>query len=168
MSRSHRVCAALVGVLASWSSPAALALPEDAEQPIHILSDAAEVYEDSGLVIYRGSVRLDQGTLKVRADTMTIEIHDEKVVRITAEGQQARYEQQLRSDQSRVIAGATTIVYHTQDERIELIGDASLTQDDNQFRGERIRYDMRAGKIDAAAPVNGSVEMTFKPSRNAN
>jgi lipopolysaccharide export system protein LptA len=145
-----------------------VALPEDAEQPIHILSDAAEVYEDSGLVIYRGSVRLDQGTLKVRADTMTIEIQHEKVIRITAEGNQATYEQQLRPDQSRVVAGAETIVYHTQDERIELIGGATLTQDDNEFKGDRIRYDLRAGKIDASAPQNGSVEMTFKPSRKPN
>jgi len=144
------------------------ALPEDSEQPIHILSNAAEVYEDSGLVIYRGDVRLDQGSLKVRADTMTIEIHDEKVIRITAEGNQARYEQQLRADQSRVIAGAEKIVYHTQNEQIELIGGATLMQDENEFRGDRIRYDLRAGKIDASAPKDGSVEMTLKPSRNPN
>lgn len=142
-----------------------LGLPEDAEQPIHILSDAAEVYEDAGLVIYRGDVRLDQGTLKVRADTMTIEIQHEKVVRITAEGNQARYEQQLRADQSRVVAGAEKIVYHTQNERIELIGGATLTQDENEFRGDTIRYDVRAGKIEASAPENGSVEMTLKPTK---
>ena len=139
------------------------AAPEDADQPINIRADSAELDEAKGLAIYRGSVQLDQGTLRVTADTMTIELADQKVVRITAEGNLARYQQQLNQDQKTVIANAETIVYHTQAERVELIGQAHLTQNDNEFRGALIEYDMRAGKVNASAS-EGRVQMILSPA----
>ncbi len=142
-----------------------LALPEDAEQPIHIQADSAELDETRGTATYRGSVRMDQGTLRVTADTMIIELKNERVVRITAEGKRARYRQQLKKDQSEVRADAETIVYHTQDERVELRGDAFLAQDGNEFRGQVIHYDIRAGKVDAKADQPGGVQMILQPAR---
>jgi lipopolysaccharide transport protein LptA len=94
---------------------------------------------------------------------MTIELVDQKVVRITAEGNLAHYEQQLNPDEDRVIANAETIVYHTQTERVELMGQAHLTQNDNEFRGALIEYDMRAGKVNASGS-EGRVEMIFAPA----
>ena len=155
----------LAAIALSVLARAALAVPEDAEQPIHISAISAQLDEKRGVAIYEGDVRLDQGSLKVQAETLTIEFKDEKVVRITAQGERASYEQKLQPDQSTVVADAKTIVYHTQEERIELIGDARLTQDENEFRGERIRYDVRAGKVEATAPPDGAVEMTLKPTR---
>jgi lipopolysaccharide export system protein LptA len=143
----------------------AWALPEDAEQPIHIRADAAELNENTGIAIYRGEVRMDQGTLRVTADTMTIELDNERVVKITAEGQRAHYQQQLKKDESEVLADARTIVYYTQEERVELIGQAYLTQDGNEFTGEVIKYDIRAGKVDAKANESGGVKMILKPAR---
>ena len=41
-----------------------------------------------------------------------------RVVRITAEGDRAHYQQQLKADESMVFADAKTIVYFTQEERV--------------------------------------------------
>ncbi|NJN50754.1 MAG: lipopolysaccharide transport periplasmic protein LptA [Gammaproteobacteria bacterium] len=153
------LCATLLTTMGVW------AVPSDAEQPIHIRADAAELDEAKGIATYTGSVRMDQGTLRVTADTMVIELKNEQVVRITAVGKRAHYQQQLRTKESEVLADAETIVYHTQDERVELIGDAFLTQDGNEFRGQTIRYDMRAGKVDAKADQAGGVQMILKPAR---
>ena len=141
------------------------AVPEDAEQPIHISADSAEIDEGRGLAIYRGGVRMDQGTLRVTADTMTIELANERVVKITAEGDRAHYQQQLEHGASEVVANARTIVYFTQEERVELIGMAHLSQEGNEFSGEVIRYDMRAGKVDARAQTGGGVKMTLQPAK---
>jgi lipopolysaccharide export system protein LptA len=141
-------------------------VPEDADQPINIRADTAELDETKGLAIYRGSVQLDQGTLRVTADTMTIELVDQKVVRITAEGNLAHYQQQLNPDEETVRADAETIIYHTQAERVELIGQAYLTENDNEFRGTLIEYDMRAGKVNARA-TEGRVEMILSPAERA-
>ena len=151
------VATLLMAVPVSW------ALPEDADQPINIRADTAELDEGKGVAIYRGSVQLDQGTLRVTADTMTIELVDQKVVRITAEGNLAHYQQQLNLDDDAVVANAETIIYHTQTERVELVGKAYLRQNENEFRGALIEYDMRAGKVNASA-TEGRVEMILKPA----
>lgn len=164
--RNARLATIALWLLANAVSvPAVLAVDADADQPIHIRADSAELNEASGVATYRGSVQMDQGTLRVTADTMTIELDNEQVVRITAVGQRAHYQQRLSLDQPEVLADAETIVYHTQDERVELIGDAHLTQDPNEFSGEVINYDMRAGKVDAKATTPGGVRMILKPAR---
>jgi len=140
------------------------ALPEDAEQPIHIRADSAQLDENKNLVVYHGSVRMDQGTMRVTADTMTIELKDQLVVRITAEGDRAHYQQQLKPDESMVYADAKTIVYFTQDERVQLTGNAYLTQNKNEFTGDLIKYDIRAGKVDAQATGEGKVQMILQPA----
>jgi lipopolysaccharide export system protein LptA len=140
------------------------ALPEDAEQPIHIRADSAQLDENKNLVVYHGSVRMDQGTMQVTADTMTIELKDQLVVRITAEGDRAHYQQQLKPDESMVYADAKTIVYFTQDERVHLTGNAYLTQNKNEFTGDLIEYDIREGKVDAQATGDGKVQMILQPA----
>jgi lipopolysaccharide transport protein LptA len=108
-----------IGLLVALIAHPAWTATADADQPIHIRADSAELDETRGMVIYRGAVRLDQGTLKVTADTMTIELEDERVIRVTAEGRRALYQQRLTEDRPEVLADADKIVYHTQDERID-------------------------------------------------
>jgi lipopolysaccharide export system protein LptA len=160
---SSRKAAALCAATLVIAAPVGWALPEDADQPINIRADTAELDEGKGLAIYRGSVQLDQGTLRVTADTMTIEMVDQKVVRITAQGNLAHYQQQLNRGDDAVVAKAETIVYHTQAERVELMGQAYLSQNDNEFRGTLIEYDIRAGKVNASA-TEGRVEMILAPA----
>jgi len=140
------------------------ALPEDSEQPIHIRADNAEIDNKSKRVIYRGSVQVDQGTLRVTADEMTVEYQDQKVVRIVAIGEPARYKQQLDAEDEMVNADASTITYYTQDERVDLQGDASLEQEGNTITGDFIRYDIVDGKIDATAEGNNRIEMELQPA----
>jgi len=163
LPHNRRISLAVVAVLASMSGNVN-ALPEDAEQPIHIRADSAELDENKNLVVYHGSVRMDQGTMRVTADTMTIELKDQLVVRITAEGDRAHYQQQLKPDESMVYADAKTIVYFTQDERVQLTGNAYLTQNKNEFTGDLIKYDIRQGKVDAHATGEGTVQMILQPA----
>jgi lipopolysaccharide export system protein LptA len=144
--------------------PVALALPEDADQPIHIRADNAEIDQDQQLVIYRGQVQVDQGTLRVNADEMTVEYRDQKVVRITATGNPAHYQQQIEVNEDQVKARSSTIVYHTQDERLNLVGDAYLSQKGNEITGDEITYDIVAGKVDAHSNTSGPVRMILQPA----
>ena len=138
----------------------------DAEQPIHWRADHAEG-DATGRTILTGDVRMEQGTLRVEADRMVIEYDGDRVVRITAEGDLARYRQRPRPDAGPVEADAERIVYHAAEERVELLGRAYLAQEPNEFRGEVIHYDVREGRIDAAGDGDGSVEMIWQPERDA-
>ena len=161
--RNRRINLAVAAVLAACCGRVD-ALPEDANQPIQIRADSAQLDENKNLVVYHGSVRMDQGTMRVTADTMTIELKDQLVVRITAEGDRAHYQQQLKPDESMVYADAKVIVYFTQDERVQLTGNAYLTQNKNEFTGDEIKYDIRQGKVDAQATGNGKVQMILQPA----
>ena len=141
-----------------------LALPEDASQPIHIQADNLEIDQRAQRGIYRGSVRVDQGTLRVTADEMIVEYRDQKVVRITATGSPAHYQQQLEKNNAQVKADALIIVYHTLEERLDLRGNAFLTQEGNEISGDYIRYDIVAGKVDAQAAQDGRVRMRLEPA----
>jgi lipopolysaccharide export system protein LptA len=154
----------LLGTIAVAIPLRVLALPEDSEQPIHIRADNAEIDNKSKRVIYRGSVQVDQGTLQVTADEMTVEYQDQKVVRIVATGQPARYKQQLEAEDELVNADASTIIYYTQDERVDLKGAASLEQQGNTVTGDFIRYDIVEGKIDATAEGDNRVRMELQPA----
>lgn len=143
-----------------WEAPGS-----DTQQPIHWRADHAEG-DATGRTILTGDVRMEQGTLRVEADRMVIEYDGDRVVRITAEGDLARYRQQPRPDAEPVAADAERIVYHAVEERVELLGRAYLAQEPNEFRGEVIHYDVRAGRIDAAGDGEGSVQMIWQPERD--
>ena len=151
-------------LLSSLATPVALGLPEDANQPIHIRAEQAEIDHNAELVIYRGSVEVDQGTLRVTADEMRVEYRDQKVVRITALGSPAKYQQQLDADQEQVEADASTIVYHTQQETLDLKGNAFLRQEGNEITGDFIKYDIVAGKVDAKSSEADPVRMILQPA----
>jgi lipopolysaccharide export system protein LptA len=145
-------------------------LPDDQEQPIKIAADRAEIDDASGTATYYGDVRLEQGSMRVTAATLTIETERESVTRITAEGapdgEPAHYQQQPTVDEELVLADARTIVFHTDEDRIELEGDARLRQAEDRFEGDRISYDVRARKVAASSErEDGRVNFTIRPER---
>ena len=168
MPRNH-LTGILFGAAALWASclifaPIALALPEDADQPIHIRADNAEIDQQQGLAIYRGEVRVEQGTLRVTADEMTVEYVDQKVVRIIAKGNPAYYRQQIEAGKAEVTAHSSVIIYFTQEERLDLLGDAFLTQEGSEITGDLITYDIVAGKVDATAENDERIRMILQPA----
>jgi len=143
-----------------------LALTDDADKPIQIRSDELVYEEKTSKATYKGDVQVNQGSLKITAEMVTIELEDDKVVRLIAAGSPAYYSQQLKSDQESMQADAQTIIYHTRDEKVDLKGDAHLSQEGNDFRGELIEYDIRAGRVDAASTKPERIKMTLQPKRS--
>ena len=166
LSRSRALVAlacALASLLLSFS---AVALTDDADKPIQIFSDELVYEEKASKATYRGDVRVNQGSLKITAKVVTIEFEDNKVVRLTADGSPAYYSQKLKTGQQSMQADAQTIVYHTRDEKVDLKGNAHLTQEGNDFRGELIEYDIRAGRVDATSAMPKRIQMTLQPKRS--
>ncbi|MDX1733349.1 MAG: LptA/OstA family protein, partial [Halioglobus sp.] len=65
------LAALLAASLPLWA-PAASALPDDREQPIHITADTAVRDEKRGVTIYSGHVQMRQGSMELDADSLTI------------------------------------------------------------------------------------------------
>ena len=153
----------LAGFSLSVACLAATALPDDASQPIELDAEQAVVDTD-GVAVMTGSVRLDQGSLHVEADRMTIERDaDDRIERIFGEGSPATFRQRIRADEPPVTARANNIVYRPIEGWVEFSGDALLVQEENEFHGERIRWDIRQGRIDASAAESGTVKVILHP-----
>ncbi|MDO6805475.1 lipopolysaccharide transport periplasmic protein LptA, partial [Wenyingzhuangia sp. 1_MG-2023] len=74
------------------------ALPEDWQQEMIIESDRAELDRKTGMVVYEGDVVLKQGTLTIESDRLTLILDGKALKQAIAEGQPARYQQQVSSD----------------------------------------------------------------------
>lgn len=136
----------------------AMALPTDREQPIRVQADSAELDDKQGVAVYRGSVVITQGSLKITGDQVTItQSANGDVDVFTAVGGPAYYEQQPSADKALVKAYGKTIQYYAANERIVLIDQAKVVQEGNTFTGEKIVYDTQRQIVNAGRANNASV-----------
>ena len=149
------ICAALLASLTAH------ALEEDRLQEIVIQGQSAELDEQSGIITYRGSVTLIQGSLELSAEVLLAKREDGQVIEIAASqgdsDKPVSYSQLIRQGEPQVTAFAQEMVYDLRGQTIELTGDAELKQSDIEFRGDSILYDITRGKTEA----DGGVEMTL-------
>ena len=127
----------------------ASALPDDREQPIRIEADQALRDEKQGFTRYQGNVRLDQGSLHIEADQITV-YHDARDAdRVLATGMPARLQQQPEVEKAPIKASANTIEYFKSEERIQLRENAHIEQDGSIVTGDSIDYLMNEQLVKA-------------------
>lgn len=135
----------------------ALALEEDKLQEILIQGDSARLDEKTGEITYEGNVTLVQGSLRLSSHLLLAKREGGEVIRITASradsGQQVSYSQLIRREDPEVTADADEMIYDLRAQTIELIGNAILRQEDVEFSGDTIRYDIARGDTEAAGSV---------------
>tara|TARA_R110001592_G_scaffold28990_6_gene105553 strand:+ start:3978 stop:4571 length:594 start_codon:yes stop_codon:yes gene_type:complete len=156
--------AALGAALLLSVSQYSLSLPDDRKQAINLSSDRAVYEKNQG--IYIGNVNMSQGSLKIRADKLTIVESDRKVEKVIAEGTPAYFEQQPRADEGVVIATAQRIEYSLQEEEILLQRNASITHQGSKISGDRVVYSGRKQMVIADGGSNDKenrVKMTLQP-----
>lgn len=144
------------------------ALPEDSEQPIFINSNSAMKDDKQGLTIYKGSVDMTQGTLRIDAEKITIYSNAEAVTKIIAEGKPAKLKQKPEIDKGDVTARASMIEYWVGEKKLRLSQNAHIDQDGSTIKGETIRYDMSNARIEAdggteTTPNKGRVQVVIPP-----
>ena len=137
-------------LLTLWAGLAG-ALDEDAQQPIRISADQALRDEKQGITIYNGNVHMDQGSLQLRADRVTIYRIEEEADKIVATGAPAQMQQQPEPDQPPVTARAGIIEYYKLEERVRLRKGARLEQEGSTFTGESIDYYMADQRVRATS-----------------
>ena len=168
--RLRTVIALLAGLAALLSSAAAVALPDDRDQAIYIQSDRAERDERIGTTVYTGDVEIDQGSLHISAERVTIRSTDDEVSEIVATGSPAKMHQKPAADREPVYARARTIQYDVTGEILTLIEQATVTQEGSTVTGERIVYYVKEQRVKASAGSASSghprVETIIPPRRN--
>lgn len=142
----------------------AFALEEDKNQPINIQADRAKLSEAAGTAVYTGSVELNQGTLTIQCDQLTLFNANGGVSKVEAQGSPAFYTQLLDKDKPPVEAVAKNIVYLPQEEKIILTHEAKVSQGLNEFQGELIEYNLKKQLLTATGQSKNRVRMILQPT----
>ena len=140
------------------------ALDGDKKSPLTVNADRADIDKKNEVSTYQGNVKINQGSLQISADQLTISHPEGKITSIIATGLPAHYQYQASLQTKPVIAHAQTITYIIARDKVTLNGDAFLQQGENQFNGQNIIYDIKQDHVQAhGTPAGKQITITITP-----
>lgn len=157
----------LLIVLTMTATPAP-GMEAEERQPIYLEADNAELDDLKAISIYTGDVFVQQGTMQIRADQVTIHHReDRQPEKIIAVGAPATYKQEGKGEEKAFQAEAMRMEYVTETDEITLIDKAIVYQGEDTFRNDRIVYDRANARVKAGAKVQGKerVKIFIDPSQ---
>ncbi len=161
-----RTALAVLAVLAGFGlglrSVPTMALEGDDKQPVLIEADKVEVDEGKSTSLYIGHVQIDQGSMRLLADRVTVHHQkDRRIKYIIARGEPVFYKQLLDDNQGEMQAFAKRMDYDAVRDELILTGDALVIQGKDRIASDRIVYDRGNARVQAG---DGSrVKITFNP-----
>ena len=129
----------LLLALGSFHSSGVVARSDDATKPINIKANSAEINDATGISVYRGNVKITQGTMELTGEKVIFETVKKKVRKITAEGDLSTFKQ-TTDDGKLIHAEAKKMVYSINANEIVLTNNAKLTESGNTFESDRIVF----------------------------
>ena len=139
-------------------------LSTDRNQPMLIEADRAELNDADGVSVYRGNVKVTQGTLELTGDTMTVYNKGNDVSKVIMDGKPATYKQRPDNKDKDVRARALRMEYTINPEYIILLKEAEVEQEGNTLHSERIEYDVATDKVNAGTDKpNDRVRIVIQP-----
>lgn len=142
------------------------ALSTDKLQNAIIESDSATINHKTNTCIYRGHVKLTQGTTILTADLLTTYSNAKnQLQKAIAIGQLATYTTLPDNSSTSFIAQAKTINYNPLQSQIILVGDAKATQGSDSFAGPQINYNIKQQLVTTPASKQGRTTIVFQPGQ---
>ena len=148
--------------------PGRSALEGDQEQPILVEADSFELDDTKDISVYIGNVQIDQGSMRILADHVTVQHREDRRPRfVTALGNPVRYRQDVEGEKGEVNAHAQRMEYDADKDELTLIDQAELTQAADRFASDRIVYDRAQARVKAGASAQGTgrVKITITPEK---
>ncbi|WP_020207972.1 lipopolysaccharide transport periplasmic protein LptA [Gilvimarinus chinensis] len=169
MTRFKSTFSALLAILflAVLTTPNVQALPDDREQPFQLQADTQTFDQKNGLITYSGNALLQQGSLKIKADTITVKFSaDNSVKAVTAIGSPAHFQQRPSTERGIVSAEANEIIYDSANNTVSMTESVKLEQDGAIMRGHRLHYDLTKELVNAQSGTEGDerIQMTIPPA----
>lgn len=152
----RRVAIVLAAALASMSGFSAKAEKADREKPTQVEANRMTSDEAQRISIFEGNVVLTKGTLELKAQRVVVRQDTDGFQYASATGDPVHLRQ--RSDPRGAQEGvwiegeAGRIEIDGRNERIELHGDARVTRDKDEVRGNTIVYDQRSEFFSVSSP----------------
>jgi len=155
-----------------FTSLAAHAISTDVEKPVSIESDSVVFNKEAGTAVYAGNVEIKQGTLSIHASRIEISAPANEIQTIKATGSPVNFQQTMDSGKQ-TVGRAKTVQYFVTQKKLVMDGDASLSQDRDNFASNHIEYSTASGELKAGGQAAatgekpGRVRATFYPTNKA-
>jgi lipopolysaccharide export system protein LptA len=162
MIRAALICVALIAGIGLGAAAKPKApfgdLSDDSDKPINISAETQQADFNAETITYTGAVRIQQGDLTLRADTVTAEVPDSRLSRVTASGDVVITSQEAT-------ARAPLAVYDVKGRTIRLTGEVVMTQGGSTLRGTDLLVDLQAGTavLTGKGSSSGRVEGILQP-----
>ena len=148
--------------------PIAFALDTDKDKLVFVEADATTLNHKTGINIYRGHVKLTQGTTVITGAIITTYANQrnqiEKAIAISDNNTSASYQTITDLQKPLFIAVGDTINYYPERVWVELIGNAKATQGEDSFAGPQINYDMKQKIVTTPISNKGRTKIIILPS----
>src|SRR6185312_6275507 len=144
----------------------AQAKQSDKDQPININASSFAGSQDSGKIVFTGSVTMDQGTFHAdgaQATGYTDPDDTSQWQRVVLTGNPAHF-QQTQDSGTLVHGQAQTIDYKVSENTVILTGNAVVVQQGRgEFHGNQLVYNTDTGEIQGTPSSGGRVHITLQP-----
>src|SRR5579872_4726259 len=144
------------------------ALQGDDQQIMHIISDGSTFNYKTGMNVYEGHVKIDQGTTHLTADrVVTTKNNNHKMEQAIAYGltQLAEYTTIPKPGDAVLHAKAKVIKFYPAKSIVFLEGDVVVTQGKNSFAGPVIVYNVKDQIVTAPPSKTGRATIIIEPSQ---
>lgn len=120
----------------------------DSAMPVQIVSDHVSFDHTKGIATYFGNVIVDQGTRHLEADKLTIMRDTNNQIKVMiASGKPATFKSQPNPEQTAGSGSANTIKYYPQQDKVDLLQNASLTQNGDTVSGPKLTYNFSTAEL---------------------
>lgn len=164
--------AALAAVL--LAAAPAFALQSDSKQPIEIEADQGSLDQNNQTTTFSGNVIIKQGTLNIRAGSVTVSRNDKGEQLMKASGAPVRFGQTLDGNKGTVNGQGNQVEYSSATGLVKLTGNAKVQRGGDVAQGAIITYNMRSeiytisggsAKAGVKSPAkSGRVSVVIQPS----
>jgi len=136
-------------------------------EPIYLEANQAVYYEREERSLYTGKVVVRQGDLTIWADRLEAFTPGGELAKAVAYGKPMRFRQRSKG-QEEIRGEARQAIYYPKEELVVLTGQAVVWQGSNEYRSDRIEYDMKRGIVKAgeASSDTSRVKIILKPKRS--
>lgn len=147
----------------AMSGSLAWGLSSDREQELSYTADGnSTIASSEGLriVTVRDNVFVKQGTMELRGDVAVFEydLESSELRRVSVTGVPARFQQEPDSGEGLVVGTSDTIIYLTGEQvLVDLIGNASFTQNGSEMHCARIQHNIDGGSTEMTGPCSGTL-----------
>lgn len=161
----RRICCLLALVAAV--APAAAADPAE-DEPIHIQARSVEANDKTGMVVYSGNVRAEQGDLSIQADRVEIHARAGKTELIRAIGKPVKLRRRANDANEEILAEAGRVDYRVSSDKIDMFGNVSLRRGKDLFTADTLHYDIDSKSLNAAGDDKGAgwIRAVIQPKKS--